>query len=120
MAGINNLLNISASGNKISRNEDLKKTAANKNEQKTGNTANVSDRKDQAQISDAARSLLSLRIDAQQYVDEIEQSKTLSDNDVKELKQKINNKYFVDDVVIDKIVDKLIDLPNFLIKSPKA
>jgi len=119
MAGINNFLNIPASANKINRNEDLKKTANNKNEQKADNTANVSERKDQAQISNAARSMLSLRIDAQKYVDEIEQSKTLSDNDVKDLKQKINNKYFVDADVIDKIVDKLIDLPNFLIKVPK-
>ena len=120
MAGINNFINIPASTNKINRNEDLKKTANNKNEQKANNTTNVNERKDQAQISDAARSMLSLRIDAQKYVEDIEQSKTISDNEVKDLKQKINTKYFINDAVINQIVDKLIDLPNFLVKSSKS
>ena len=120
MADINNFFSIPASTNKINHNEDLKKTTNTKNERKADNIVNVSERKDHAQISDAARSMLSLRIDAQKYVDDIEQSKTISDNEVKDLKQKISTKYFINDAIIDQIVDKLLDLPNFLVKPSKS
>ncbi len=115
MAGINDFLPIQASNGKINRNEELKKTTAKKYDQATGKIAKTEvSRKDQAQISESARNLLSLRRDAKRYLDEVKQGESLSENDIERLKQKIENKYFVTDDVIDKIVDKLTDLPNFL------
>ena len=120
MSGINELLNISASGQKINRNEDLKKVSEHKSEQKSEKTSSQSKRADQAQISTAARGMLSMRMDAKKYIDEVEQSQTLSENEVNQLKQKIENKYFISEDVVDKIVDKLVNLPNFLIQSSKS
>ncbi len=114
MAGINDFLSIQASNSKINRNEELKKPTLKKNDPSGDKVANAVDRKDQAQISDTARNLLSLRMDAKKYLEDVKQGESLSENEIDQLKQKIENKYFVSDVVIDKIVDKLVDLPNFL------
>ena len=114
MAGINDFLSVQASNTKINRNEELKKPALKKNDLSGDKTAKTVDRQDQARISDTARNLLSLRIDAKKYLDEVKEGESLSENEINQLKQKIENKYFVSDDVIDKIVDKLADLPNFL------
>lgn len=115
MAGINDFLPIQASHNKISRNDELKKTTVKKKEPQADKSSPVAgNHLDQARISDTARNLLSLRMDARKYLDETKQGETLSENEIAQLKQKIENKYFVSDDVIDKIVDKLADLPNFL------
>ena len=120
MSGINELLNISASGQKINRNEDTKRVSEHKSEQKSEKTSSQAKRTDQAQISTAARGMLSMRMDAQKYIDDVEKSQNLSENDVKQLKQKIENKYYISEEVVDKIVDKLVSLPNFLVESPKS
>ncbi len=114
MAGINEYLSIQASNTKINRNDELKKPMPKKNDPSSGKLIKITDRQDQARISDTARNLLSLRMDAKKYLDDVKQGETLSENEIEQLKQKIENKYFVSDTVIDKIVDKLVDLPNFL------
>ena len=118
MAGINDFLSVQAPNNKINRNDKLKNTTV-KNYEKTSEKAAKTDagNKDQAQISDTARNLLNLRMDAKKYLDEVKQGEPLSENDIEQLKQKIENKYFISEDVIDKIVDKLTNLPNYL-KSP--
>jgi len=114
MAGIQDFLSVRASGSKINRSEEFKKTTVKKNDQVSNKTANTQERKDQARISDTARNMLNLRIDAKKYLDNIKQNKTLSESEIDKLKQKIDDNYFIDEEVVDKIVDKLIDLPNFL------
>jgi hypothetical protein len=120
MSGINEYLQISAGNQKIKRNEDVKKAPEQKTNPKADKTSAQSKRADQAQISDAARGMLTLRIDAKKYIEDVEKSKSISDNDVKQLKQKIENMYYINDDVIDKIVDKLVSMPNFLIEKSKS
>jgi len=113
MAGITDYFKVSAASLKIQKNDDLKKPSDTRAESKTEKTVSGNSRTDQAEISQKARGLLNLRMDAKKYLDTIDQSETLSENEVNQLKQHIESKYFVNDAVIDQIVDKIVDLPNF-------
>lgn len=115
MSGIHDILGIPPEARRVNKNDDIKQQRIAKNAHsaktsKDGHTAV----NDQAQISPEARELLALRQEVKQYLDEIKATDTLSEQDIKQIKQKIESKYFLDDKVIDKIVDKLAKLPNFL------
>lgn len=113
MAGITDFFKVSSASVKIQKNENLKKPSDTRDESKTEKSVSSSVRTDQADISQKARGLLNLRMDAKKYLEDVDQSEILSENEINQLKQKIESKYFVNDAVIDQIVDKIIDLPNF-------
>ncbi len=113
MSGINelySLTSVSAQVNhsdqiKIDENKDRKVNPPNQNEIQS---------QDKVQISDAARDLLKMKLEATQYVSDIEETKTISEARVNELKQKIEEKKYLTNNVMDQTVDKLTTLPNFL------
>lgn len=113
MSGITDFLKVSAASVKVRKNEDIKKPADTHAESKADKIISHNSRMDQAEISQEARGLLNLRMDAQKYIKTVDQSETLSENEINQLKQQIESKYFVNDAVIDQIVDKILDLPNF-------
>ena len=114
MSGIGDFIKVAASAVKINKTEQPRKNEAGQQEKSAGSITKKNRGRDEIQISDSARELLTLRQDAQDYVDEIKQTNALTENDITQLRQKIDNKYFLSDEVIDKIVDKLVELPNFL------
>ncbi len=103
---------------------DLKKTDSNKkinksndngqNGKETGAVANSS--KDQVQISPQARELLSLKVEAENYLKEIKESEIISPQEIDAIKEKIASKYYFDEEVINDLVDKLVSLPDYMNK----
>jgi len=75
--------------------------------QKTAANADV------AHISSAGREMLLLKMEAQKYVDRVERAETLSLKEIESIKEKIAANYYFDPEVIDKVVDKIIAMPNF-------
>ncbi len=66
----------------------------------------------QIDISSSAKELLSLRAEAERYLKHVELQEGISSEEVKELKEKIAQNYYLKEEIIDKIVDKLLDLPG--------
>lgn len=101
---------------------DPKKTESNHKSAKTGHASHAKDvgdskvnnsSKDQVNISDAGRELLSLKSEAAKYLQDVKDTEVLSVEQVDSIKEKIASKYYFDPEVINKIVDKMISLPNF-------
>lgn len=113
MSGITDFFKVSSASVKIQKNEDLKKPSETRAESKTEKSVSSNSRADQAEISQKAWGLLNLRMDARKYLDAVDNSETLSAHEVAQLKQKMESRYFINDAVVDQIVDKLLDLPNF-------
>ncbi len=65
------------------------------------------------EISQAAKEQLLLRAEAERYLKQIEQHESLDPDKVQELKQKVSDNFYLKEKVIDKIVDKLLNLPGF-------
>lgn len=117
MADIKNIHNLADQAKNIEKSEAAagKKSVKHK---KTGETSkNDKVQKDDVKISVAARELLTLRTEAKKYVDQVKNTRTLTGQEVDELKQKIESRYYFKMDVIDKIVDKLLDLPNYIDKK---
>ena len=68
---------------------------------------------DKALISSAAQRLLNIKSEAVQFTDEVKDAKTISDAEIDAIKERIASDFYFDPEVIDKIVDKLVALPNF-------
>ncbi len=69
--------------------------------------------RDQVNISSEGRELLSLKSEAAKYLKDVQDSEVLSVEEVDAIKEKIASKYYFDPEVINTIVDKMINLPNF-------
>lgn len=117
MATINDIYGIGPSAQKSGKNEPTKKLNLEKDTGKSESVGKKTATKDTAQISSEARELLNLKMDAAKYLDEVRQAVTLNDLEIDQIKTKIQQKYYMDREVIDKIVDELAALPSFAIKK---
>ncbi len=108
--------------NLFSTSPDLKKTESNKKtaqtDKKVNDNAKVNDaaksgKKDQVQISDVGREMLTLKMEAARYLRDVKSSEVVSTEEIEAIKERIASRYYFDDEVIDDIVDKLISLPNY-------
>jgi len=108
--------------NLFSTSPDLKKTESNKKTAQTDNKGNdnakvneaaKSGKKDQVQISDVGREMLTLKMEAARYLRDVKSSEVVSTEEIEAIKERIASRYYFDDEVIDDIVDKLISLPNY-------
>jgi len=113
MAGISEIVNVSPEQNRVNKQDDVKKVRSGNSQRKTNKTASAAAQNDQAQISPAAKQLLSLRTEAKKYVEQVKSAHTLSELEINDLKQKIQAKYYLSADVVDSIVEKLINLPNY-------
>ena len=65
------------------------------------------------EISQVAKEQLLLRAEAERYLKMMDDQEGLSPDRVEELKQKVSDNFYLKEKVIDKIVDKLLNLPGF-------
>ncbi len=65
------------------------------------------------EISQAAKEQLLLRAEAERYLKMVESQEGIDPDKVEELKQKVSDNFYLKEKVIDKIVDKLLNLPGF-------
>lgn len=105
----------------FSNTPDLKKTDTQKkindtSAKKTGTTENSSkpaSGKDQVQISDKGRELLTLKAETENYLNNIREAELISPQEIEAIKEKIEAKYYFDEEVINDLVDKLAGLPDY-------
>ncbi|WP_456408437.1 hypothetical protein [Caldithrix abyssi] len=67
----------------------------------------------QVKISDSARELMKLRAEAERYLKMVEEKETLSAEELEEIQARLQSNHYLREEVIDKIIDKLLDLPGF-------
>ncbi len=114
MSVIKNIFGASPDINKVDKNNDTKKVRSGV--KSTGNMkegAQIVGTGDKADISSAGREIYNLKLEAAKYVDQAKSAETISVQEVEAIKEKIASNYYFDSEVIDKIVDKLMALPNF-------
>lgn len=107
----------------FSTSPDLKKTDTNKKLNKVNDTGSKEDNKssavessakDQVQISNKGRELLILKTEAENYLKDIKESEVVSPQELDAIKERIASKYYFEKEVIDDLVDRLINLPNYM------
>lgn len=114
MGSINNILGMPPELNKTGNTKEARK--AGSGEGKDANVKSVakdSGSADKAEISSVGRELLTLKMQAASYTEEVKQSSTITDVEIEAIKERIASNYYFDPEVIDKVVDKLIALPNY-------
>lgn len=99
--------------NRVGKKSADKKVTPKKSEL-SGRTEKTSTKEKtvQVDISSSAKELLTLRAEAERYLKHVELQEGISSEEVKELKEKIAQNYYLKEEIIDKIVDKLLDLPG--------
>ena len=117
MAGIKELLNSSGQLNNLNKTESQKKVSNKKGQDEKVAAGKKAGAKDNAHISQAARELLTLKLEAKQHLESVKEAKTLNEKDIQTIKSKIESGHYFDDKVIDEIVRKLVDLHNYV--NPK-
>jgi len=116
MGAINNIFGMPPGMNKADKSKQAggagNDSASKVKARKAGETADTSGY-DKAQISSAAQKLLTIKSEAVQFTAEVKDAKTISHAEIDAIKEKIASDFYFDPEVIDKIVDKLVVLPNF-------
>lgn len=115
MGAINNILGMPPGLNK---NDKSKQTGEiGNNSSKKGKTrkteGSVVSGFDKAVISNEAQKLLTQKKEAAQHTQKVQDAQTISKAEIESIKEKIASDYYFEPEVIDKVVDKLIALPNF-------
>jgi len=115
MGAINNILGLPPGLHKTDKNKEPARVGKDSGEsgkaKKTeGNSPSVYDK---AVISNEARELLSIKAEAVRHTDRVKNAETISPLEIEAIKQKIAADFYFEPEVIDKVVDKLIALPNY-------
>jgi len=113
MGSINNVLGMPPELNKAGNNREARKAGSgNGKDVKTG-SVKAKASADKAEISSVGRELLSLKMQAAEYTTDVKKAETITPVEIDAIKERIASNYYFDPEVIDKVVDKLIALPNF-------
>jgi len=116
MGAINNIFGMTPGMNKADKSKQAGGTgndSADKVKARKAGEVSKASGYDKAQISSAAQKLLNLKAEAVQFTAEVKDAKTISNAEIDAIKEKIASNFYFDPEVIDKIVDKLVALPNF-------
>jgi len=92
---------------------DSKKIGSNPKAARSQKTESADRTGDKANISGQGRELYNIRQEASQYTGLITNTEVLTNQEIDSIKGKIASNYYFDSEVIDKVVDKLLTLPNF-------
>ena len=114
MGSINSIFGMPPELNKTGNSKEARK--AGSGEAKDINTSSVTKNTgspDKAEISSVGRELLTLKMQAVNYTEEIKQAGTITEGEIEAIKERIASNFYFDPEVIDKVVDKLIALPNY-------
>lgn len=113
MSSINELYNLSSISAQVNHSDQIK-AAENKDREINTPRNNELHAQDQVQISDAAKDLLKMRLEASHYVKTVSEAKTIPEDRMNQLKQKIANKNYLNEQIEDEIVNKLSSFPDYL------
>jgi len=113
MSAINELSNLATISGSVNHSDQIK-YVENKDRKLNPPADAELKNQDRVEISDAAKELLHMRLDARNYVHDVEEAQTLPETKIEELKQKITDKSLLNKNTIENIANKLTSLPNFI------
>ncbi len=116
MGAINNIFGMPPGMNKAEKSKQVGgagNDSANKGKARKAGDVSDASGFDKAMISMAAQKLLTIKSEAVQFTAQVKDAKTISEAEIHAIKEKIATDFYFDPEVIDKIVDKLVALPNF-------
>ncbi len=94
-------------GGSVRRSEEPK----NSKKSEVGKSAGLP--KDRAEISKIGRELLQLKQVVPEYSSEVEDTRLLTESEIREIKEKIKAKYYFSPEIAEKVIAELLNLPNF-------
>lgn len=117
MGPIKDISGLSQNLKKLDKQNESRKVDSKKEAGKVDKNNQVSSEQDKAEISDAGRTLLNAKTESINYVKDVENSRLISESELSEIREKVNTGYYFDQKVVDKIAEKLLELPNYLKKA---
>lgn len=117
MGPIKDISGLSQNLKKLDKQNESRKVDNKKDTGKVEKNDQVASEHDKAEISDAGRTLLSAKTEATNYIKHVENTRLVSETELQEIKEKISSGYYFDKKVVDKIAERLLELPNYLNKD---
>ena len=105
--------NASGKPNKVNKKLKVRESEAKGSKKANDKVSNGNISDAQVKISDSAKELIKLRAEAERYLKMVEEKETLSADDLKKIQAKLKSNHYLREEVIDKIIDKLLNLPGF-------
>ncbi len=105
---------------KLDKQNETRKVDSKKDSDKIDKQSAIGAEKDRAEISDAGRSLLSVKTEADRYLTLIENTNIVADEEIEEIREKVMLNYYSTEEVIDKITEKLLNLPNYVSEADES
>ncbi len=105
---------------KLDKQNETRKVDSKKDSDKIDKQSTIGAEKDRAEISDAGRSLLSVKTEADRYLTLIENTDIVADEEIEEIREKVMLNYYSTEEVIDKITEKLLNLPNYVSEADES
>ncbi len=112
MGSIKDVMGVPPEIQKISKTDNAKSTRSGKETDKKEPARAAA--RDTAEISSAARELLSLKTESAKYLNKITGEDGLGEEELESIKSKIAARQFTSQESIDQIADKLLGLPFFV------
>ncbi len=114
MGGIENIFGLNSEIQKSEKSINAKKIPPKNKPKKTEESGKSTVlNKDQAQISDQGRSLFSWQVETMRYLDIVQKSDAVSEEDISKIKEKLASNYYLREEVVEQIAEKLMKLPFF-------
>lgn len=107
---------ISQNLKKLDKQSDTHKIDSNKGSDVSKSILSTS-KSEKAEISDAECTLLNAKTESVRFIDQIENTRTLSESELQDIRDKVNSGYYFDQKVVEKIAELLLGLPYFLDSS---
>jgi len=120
MGPIKNISGLPGNVNKAEKNTDYRKVETGKQQKKSESTSAASN-KDRLEISPEARDMLSKNVEASvpQFIKEVIDAETLDASELSVIKNRVQEDFYSNPEVVDKIVEKLFESSEFTSKTPR-
>ncbi len=98
---------------KLQKGGSVRRAEGQKSTKKAESEKSVSAPKDRAEISQIGRELLQLKQILPEYSSDVEDTRLLTESEIREIKEKIKAKYYFSPEIAEKVIAELLNLPNF-------
>jgi negative regulator of replication initiation len=116
MSSIQDILKLTPELNQLSKSDTSKKSGVEKGKNKPAQSTAA---KDTAFISNDAMNKLNAQEEIKKLAEVVKKAETLTPDQIERLREKIKSDNYLEENAINKIVDKLTTLPNYLTKNSK-
>lgn len=115
MGPIHQLLAYSRDSKNIKKQFDSKRVDDNNNipDQIEMNSASKKN-SDSAQISSAGINMFNIKTESVQYINMVQETNTIDDTKMQEIRERILSDYYSDSEVIDIIINNMASMPNYI------